>query len=280
MFAEWRKFTLISPQGRGIKAPLLAAEANAYALDKWVVIAPRGLIWLRGEGQSPVEVKGSALRASLSKLSQPIPNLAIELINPTFISGDTTNPFFLSNAERFEAYVRPTKDVDDSLDVLWRIEGGKGSPLSRTANVTRDQSFNWHIEARLNKAKHLNSLQWQQGLANWRSAGGVASQLRASLKLEDMQIYITSPSLSLDAEARLLGQAHIELSGPVSEDMGDVYDVLGRAGLLETGTQTLVRRFARLAQPDAKKSVKIDVNFRDGGTYLGPLRLADAPQVK
>ncbi|MEI9906219.1 MAG: DUF2125 domain-containing protein [Asticcacaulis sp.] len=48
MFVQLNNVTVIAPSGRGLASPRLEAEANAYALDKWVLVAPQGLTLYRG----------------------------------------------------------------------------------------------------------------------------------------------------------------------------------------------------------------------------------------
>ena len=53
--------TVTAPDGHAISAPTLVAEANTYNPDKWVIIAPDGLVLTRPD-IGKVAVRGDALR--------------------------------------------------------------------------------------------------------------------------------------------------------------------------------------------------------------------------
>ena len=53
-----------------MSAPELGAEAESYQLGKWVIAAPKGLIWTRGKTEGgAVKIDALAIRASASQFN-------------------------------------------------------------------------------------------------------------------------------------------------------------------------------------------------------------------
>ncbi|MFN3230505.1 MAG: DUF2125 domain-containing protein, partial [Asticcacaulis sp.] len=126
MYVRARDVEIIAPTGVGLKAARLGAEANAYALDHWIMAAPEGLTLMRGKGGA-VDVRGKALRASVSGLFRPVQTLAIEFLQPVFSPAPGAAPFSLARAEVVDAYLRPTKGSETDGDVLLRVQGAMAS---------------------------------------------------------------------------------------------------------------------------------------------------------
>jgi hypothetical protein len=125
---------LTAPSGLGLAAPDLAAEANAWNPDKWVLIASDGLVLTR-PGKGKVAVGGDGfIRASIHGLTQRWPNVAVEMSKPEFTSHEGAEVFPISRAGKIEAYLRPhlapadTPGVENSVDVLFRLIDAEGRP--------------------------------------------------------------------------------------------------------------------------------------------------------
>ncbi|MGZ3305257.1 MAG: DUF2125 domain-containing protein, partial [Asticcacaulis sp.] len=74
MYIDLKNVKIISPSGKGLAAPEIEAEANAYALTKWVMVAPHGITLFRGHPKGTdlgtLAVTGSTIKASISHLGQ------------------------------------------------------------------------------------------------------------------------------------------------------------------------------------------------------------------
>jgi len=283
MYIEFKGVKLIAPDGRGIEAPLILMEANAYALDKWVLVAKDSFIWHRQDNKGAVLVKGEVLRASISHLLKPIPQIAIEWLEPRFttLSG---KPFALSKAERFEAYLRANPIREDTADVLWRIQGArflesKAVPAAKIGAKPTDKPqmgrFDWHIEASLNHFSELKDVNLSKTLAKWTQSGGKFTDIKASLKQDELSLFITSDQIGLDEANYIKGSAKAELSGK-----GDGLALLENTGLLAPEYDGLVRRFGLVPAFSADKGIDLKLDFKDGGTFLGDYRLSEAPYIK
>lgn len=121
MFLQLKDVRLIAPNGKGLAVPALEAEASAFALDKWMFVATKGLTLYRGQGADQsdlgqVAVTGDALRVSVSGWTQPLQTIGLEGLNATFTPSKPEHPFVLQSAQRLEGRVTPTKDGVDTVD--------------------------------------------------------------------------------------------------------------------------------------------------------------------
>jgi hypothetical protein len=280
MFIEIQDFKAISPSGRGMTIPLISAEANAYALDKWVFVAAHGFTWHRGMGaKGPLgdvrvlaDAKGSAIRASVSHIRKPVPDVRIEFINPVFVSTNRIQPFGLTSADRFEAYWRPTPNVAGSADFLWRVDGGKGYLRDIPVIDGKMPKFDWHIEGHMNNVANFKGGDLTDRFKNWRNSGGTMTELKASLGVGEVSLFMQSPAIGLEADNTLRGQFDAEIIGH-----GDTFAFLKSAKLVSPEAETLARPLWKLPALNPDKPLKLTFDLKDGGIYAGPLRISDAP---
>jgi hypothetical protein len=280
MFIEIQDFKAVSPSGRGLSIPLVSAEANAYALDKWVFVAGHGFTWHRGMGsKGPLgdvrvlaDAKGSAIRASVSHMRRPVPDVAIEFINPVFVSTNKAHPFGLTSADRFEAYWRPTAKVAGSADFLWRVDGGKGYLRDAPVIDGKAAKFDWHLEGHMNNVASFKGGDLTDRFKNWRNSGGTMTELKASLGVGEVSLFMQSPALGLDADNTLRGQFAAEIIGH-----GDSYAFLKSAKIISPEAEALARPLWKLPALNPEKPLKLTLDLKEGGIYAGPLRISDAP---
>jgi hypothetical protein len=278
MYLKIEKFQLIAPTGKGFGAERIEAEANAYALDKWIMVAPKGITLYRGRVAGgdigTVKITGDGLRASISGFLKPVQNIAIEGLNPVFVPSDPAFPFALNSAQRFEAYLRPTKDVSDSADVLLRITGAKGPPQTIIGRLGQDKAFDLHIEGEITPLSKFKGADFDQALAAWRLGGGVMKKVKTSLTIDELQLFAQSEALKVDDRLALIGHVDLEIKGN-----GDPVGFLLNAGLIEPKYRLLATPFVG-TKMSADKPIKLGLDFRDGGTYMGALKLSDAPALQ
>lgn len=278
MYLNLKSVRILAPDGRGIEAPSLEAEAEAYDLGKWVVNAPTGLIWhrgqVKGEALGTVMITARAICASVSHLGAPAPKAALELVQPDFAVSRADLPFAFKSADRFEAYVRPSEGFSDSADFLWRVSGARGYGATLAGRVAHDQPFDWHIEGRLDNMSRLKALDGARGFADWKASGGAASDLKASIRLGKMTLLMRSPAIGLDPDGSLRGHADLELTG-----QGDGLRLLQDMRLLSEDNALLAHSLIRLPEAVPDHPARLGLDFHDGGTWFGPVRLSQAPHI-
>lgn len=279
MFVSLDQAQVISPSGKGFAAPRLEAEASAFVLDRWVIVATEGLTLYRGRLKDGTElgtvnVTGDALRASVSGLNDPVHDVRFEGLNPLFTVSKPEHPFFISQAQRFEAYMRPTENTADSADFLWRVTGARGEPASLSGRIGQSKPFNLHLEGVIDRFSALKGADFTESLNNWRDKGGILKRVRTSLIIDQLDLFAESESLGVDANRALKGPLGLEIKG-----QGDAVGFLIGAGLIAPEYEPLARPFIGSQLVISDTPVKLGFDFRDGGTYVGTLKVSDAPVV-
>lgn len=270
MYVDFDNITIIAPNGKGFAAKELKAEANAYALDKWVLAAPQGITLYRGRvngvDYGKAEVTGRSLRASVSGLFKPVYNVAVESVGVTMTPSDPTRPFAFTTADKFDAYLRPTPDVADSADFLVRVSGARGQPKSLIGDFSPEKPMSLHVEGTLNHYSAFNG-----GPRAWAAAGGTATAVKSEVRSGDLNLLLNSDGLTSDANGNLTGKSHIEMTGTFNP-----IDVLGALRLISPENMTLAKPLLNLTLA-TQGTQKFDIDFHDGGAYIGPLKVSDAP---
>ncbi len=275
MFVELKNVTLIAPSGRGVAAPVFQAEANAYALDKWVMTAPQGLTLYRGHPAGvelgSVAVTGSALKASASGLTKPIYNIALQGTGLKLVPSDPTRPFVFTSADNFEAYVRPSKDTTDAADMLIRVSGAHGDPHSMVGDLSPEKPLSLHVEGTVAQVSGFKGKDFADGLKAWTASGGHMTGFQSEVIAGDLDVRAMSDAITLDQGGHLYGKVKVEMTGafhPVA--------VLGALHLISPENMTLAQPLLDMTLA-TQGTQKLKLDFHDGGAYIGPLKVSDAP---
>lgn len=284
---------ITAPSGHALSAPELVAEANAYNPTRWVMIASDGLVLTRAE-KGKVALRGDAIRASFSGLTQTWPNVAIELANPVFTAHEGAEEFPISRAGRIEFYLRPhlgpadgaTAPTDaaaglapgpDSVDVLFRLidaEGRSGGPVDGMAQNGR---LTAQIETVIADASRLKGADAAGIFAAWSRAGGRFLNVRGEMAAGESRALLSSDVLSADAEGRLQGTLSLTAQQPLAA-------IAGLAGsdsrsLNPVGVAGAAAASAAQGVAQGRDDIELTLVFRDGRTFLGPFALAPAPKL-
>ena len=274
MYVDLKNVTIVSPSGKGFAAPELVAEANAYALTKWVMVAPQGLTLFRGHPDGvelgKIAVAGSALRASVSRLGQPIQNIAFQATDVTLTPTDPSHPFVFKHADVFEAYTRANAKEADAADWLLRVDGAKGDPGSMAGDFSPGQPVSLHAEGTLTHSSAFKG-DMSTGLAAWTAAGGQVTGLHMMMKAGDLSLTATSPGLSSDATSHLSGHLDLELSGTYKP-----VDVLAATRLISPDNLALAKPLLDMTLPVGGNQT-FGIDFKNGGSYIGVLKISNAP---
>jgi hypothetical protein len=267
-FVQFRDVQIIAPSGHGFSAPRLAAEAEAYAIDKWVIAAPEGLVLSRGfKGKTRVEA--FAIRGSVSA-GGSVPNVAIELRKPVFTALPESEPFPLASAELIDFYVRPKAGAQGDGDFLFRIKEGRGSPEGVVSWIAGGGSLSAQVAGSVLQLDALRGAGWGQAVKNWSAKGGAITAVKGEAKAGEVVANAASGALKVGADGRLLGDVALELDGGPAALMA-----IARAPKVNPGAATAAAAGAA-AQGDKARFM---LSFTAEGTRLGPLRLAPAPKV-
>jgi len=275
MFTEFHNIRIVTLDGRGVAAPLFQAEANAYALDKWVMTAPQGFTWYRGMANGAplgsVTFTGSSIRASVSGMQHQIYNIAFVGTGLQAVPSDPSHPFLFSQADTVEAYARPSKDAANSADVLFRLSGAHGAPGSIVGDLSPDQPLSLHIEGTASDAMAFKGGNIADGIRAWASAGGLLTDLKSQLTSGDLNVQVMSDSLTFDQGGHLSGKMNLEMTGPFRP-----VAVLEALRLIPKDKMTDAAPLLNLAL-QTQGTQKLTVDFHDGGAWIGPLKVSDAP---
>ncbi len=275
MFVQLNHVTIIAPSGRGLATPRLEAEANAYALDKWVLAAPQGLTLYRGHTEGldlgTITVAGSSLKASFSGLTQPIYNVAIAGHGLTLTPSDTAHPFVFQTADSVEAYLRPTANITDSADFLLRVTGAHGQPQSLVGDLAPQKPLGLDVEGSLSHFSSFGGAAQGQAVTQWRNAGGQVSGFKAQMTAGDLNLFAKSDALTFDDNHRLSGRMNIEMSGSFQP-----LSVLAALHLISPENMTLAKPLIDMTLA-TQGTQKFPLDFKDGGAFIGPLKVSDAP---
>lgn len=279
---------LTAPTGHEIAAPRLAAEANAYRPDRWVLAADDGLVLTRGD-KGKVAVAAPVIRASASGLTQPFPNLALELVEPVFTAHPGAEPFPLERAERIELYLRPGQPREEqaegdavqtalpasqrNVDVLFRLIDATGRRDGPIDFMSRGGLFSLQAETVVENFQGLSGPDAPTLLAAWTASGGRFLDVRGEMQAGDSAARLESDVLSADGDGRLMGTLRLSADRAAPALTG-----LARSDAVNR-TAAVGAAAAAGADEVLTGDVTLEVEFREGRAWLGPFNLAPAPEL-
>lgn len=291
MHIALKNLTIVAPSGRGFKVPELEVNADAYDLDKWVMAAPNGLTLYRGRpggiDYGKLDVKAASIKASVSGLRQPVQDARFSASQVVVTPSDPSHPFIFDTADLFEAYVRPhvtataggpasasasaSATDPESADWLIRLNGAHGQPRGFVGNLSPNAPLTISSEGTLNHVSAFQGKDFASGVTAWKAAGGSATYFKSMLTTGELSVAASSNGLGLDAQSRLTGHMDIEMTGTSAP-----LDVLAAAGLISRDHMTLAKPLLDMTLAVVGPH-KFGVDFKNGGSYIGPLKVSDAP---
>jgi hypothetical protein len=281
MFLNFHNVNIVAPSGKGFSAPSVEAEANAYALTKWVMTAPDGLTLYRGRvhqggGEGVIDlgkviVSGRSLKASVSDLNKPIYHVALQGAGLALTASDPLHPFAFSSAENFEAYLRPNTADTDGADMMIRLTDAYGEPKSIVGDLSPGKPLSLQVESTISHMSGFKGEDFTGSLDTWRRVGGQVTAYKAKLTAGDLSLFTTSDVLALDETSHIRGKMNIEITGTFNP-----IDVLGALHIISQENMTIARPLLNLTLA-TQGTQKFAIEFHDGGAYIGPLKVSDAP---
>lgn len=260
------------PSGHGVRSASLQAEANAYQLDHWVLVADQGLELSRGS-KGWVAVQGQALRASVSGLRRTPPRLVIEFDQPTFTPTEGSEPFPVAQAERLVINLIPRPGDDNQAGLLFNLTQATPRPGGVLAQMSENRIVDLSAEAVIGNAATLSGATWREALTSWSQGGGALSEVRLSATAGDDYARGHSESLTADANGRLQGQLAVDLRGGTAPLAG-----LARAPGVDPRAAAAVTLGAQITS-GLRGETSLTLNFSNGRTIIGPVSLGPAPRL-
>jgi len=269
---RFRDVKLVAPSGHAIAAPRLDAEAQTYALGKWVAAAPDGIIVTRAE-KGQLRITGQAVRASIAGLDRKPPRIVVELRKPVFTPLPGADPFPLASAELVDLYVRPSPATRGAGDLLFRVKGGAPRPDGMLEWIGGGEPFDLQVEGAATAVDRFRGTGWPQAARAWSAGGGRLVGVRGEARTGPTRASAAGSALTVAADGRLRGGVDLTLTGGPRSLLA-----LGRTGAVDPlGARTAAAGMALGSGLDGAVRVRLD--FTDEGAKLGPVRLSDSPRI-
>jgi hypothetical protein len=250
---------LAEPSGWAVTMPALKSEAFAFAPTNWVLFAPGGLTFTRPK-DGPVIVTAGALRASLNSWDAAPPRISLVGDDLTFAAAPGAKPFSLTGAKNLQFYTRA--GPGQQAAVFLSLDGGAARPDSWVGQLAGGKPVAIRLDAIMSHTDDLQGDSWPRLVAYWSAKGG---------DLDVRQLTLTAGDASLD----------VRKGGVAVADDGRLEGVL-EASLRDEGRLLTVAKTGKAPVVDAAPGPDVSglrLTLRDGGVWLGPIRVAVAPRA-
>ena len=263
---------LVAPSGHGIRGDDIQAEAMAYALDRWVAIAPAGLELGRG-AKGWTAVTGERLRASVSQLDSRPPRIVLEFDQPRFAAVQGAQPFPVASADRLVINLIPRGGDAGQAGLLFSLTNATGRPGGTLERMAERRPFNLSAVAEVDQAALLQGRTWGEALSACGTNGGSLAGVRLEATAGDDHVRGESERLATDASGRLVGSLALDMRGGTAPLSG-----LADAPGVDPRAAAAVRLGAQLTS-GLRGNTELTLRFAEGRTHVGPVTLGPAPKV-
>lgn len=249
---------LADPSGWAVALPALKSEAFAFAPTNWVFYAPGGLTFTRPDG-GPVNVAAGALRASLNSWGESPPRISLEGDDLSF-AAPGARPFSLTSAKTVQFYTRAGPGQQAAL--FFSLGGGAARPESWVGQLAGGKPVEIRLDAIMSHTDDLRGDSWRSLIAHWSAKGG---------ELDVRQLTLTAGDAALD----------VRNGGVAVADDGRLEGILA-ASLRDEGRVLALAQSGKAPAADTAPGAAatgLRLTLRDGGIWLGPMRLATAPRA-
>lgn len=262
---------IVEPLGWGISAPRLEAEASAYVLTHWMIVAPEGLV-LHRPGSGEVAVAGQALRASVAG-KDGLRRFAFEGEKVTFAPRPGAQPFAFSAADRVDLYLRELGA--DKAQVQWRMQAAQARRAGIFSRIAPLVPVSLALTADLDHRGALRGDDWGQSVRAWTAAGGSATVSQLLLSLGEINVSGRGGPLTVGSDGRLRGALDLSLRQGAA-----ALQALGQSEAVDpTSASNAAAVTAARGDGGPGGLSEIQLTFEAGATTLGPVRLGPAPRI-
>lgn len=267
------------------------------------------------QGQPPMLARWSLAQASVYGLPEAPERVALVLDNPAVdrVASAAQMPF--GRAKHLELHGRIAEGaINDHplIDVALDLVGASAEGVHPVAA----EPFDLNAQARISGLANFAPKPWPERFREIQAAGGNVQIVQSRLQQGDL-IAVASGTLGLDANGQLSGELKMTVAGieKVIPALGldkilngtvpqatldrvapglksqDVDNALNALDRLVPGLGGMVRQQAPSAMAagvtmlgekttlEGKPAQAIPLRFADGGMFLGPVRLGDAPKL-
>jgi hypothetical protein len=193
---------IAEPSGWALRAPELKAEANAYDIGHWVVVAPAGVVMTRPIN-GDVAITGQALRASFAGFDKYPPRISVEGANLVFAPAPGAAPFPLLSTNLLLLRVFP--GPDDQAAIQFKADGAKARFTGLLGRIAQDRTAALLWDSRLTKVGALRGTSWANAVSGWSRAGGALTVQQGRLTAGEALLEAKSGDLTVGADGRLRG---------------------------------------------------------------------------
>lgn len=272
-FVQLSETQIGAPDGWGLSAPRLDAEASALTPGVVVLVAPQG-VTLSRPGKPAITITGEVLRMSLAGLDKTPPRLSIEGRGLRLVAATGSQVIFPA-IDRFEARLAPAEAGKAGL--FFRIDKATPRADSLLARVAGSAPVTVDVEGNLTQAQALNGAGPGGALANWLTGGGKLEITQGGLALGETALANLKPStLGADPDGHLNGKLRLSTG-----KAGEAMVALGEISVLPPETAAVASGIGDGSQALTALigEASITLQFHDGQTWAGPLPLGPAPRV-
>ncbi|HZZ88332.1 MAG TPA: DUF2125 domain-containing protein [Caulobacteraceae bacterium] len=250
---------IADPSGWALATRSLKTEAYAFAPGNWVFYAPEGLTFSRPDG-GPVNVTARALRGSVGAMDEAPPRISLEGDDLAFAAGPGAKPFSLAIARNLQAYTRAGPQQQAAL--FASLDGGVARPDSLMGRIAGGQPVTMRLDGVISHTDRLSGESWRSLVQHWSANGGTFDVHQLTLSAGAVVLSANKGSLAVADNGQVEGVLEATL-----RDQSRVMAVMqdGHAPATDSGAHDPI--------------APLRLTFRDGGTWLGPLRLAPAPRA-
>jgi hypothetical protein len=250
---------LADPSGWAVALPALKSEAFAFAPANWVFYAPSGLTFSRPDG-GPVNVTAGTLRGSINGWEQAPPRISLEADDLAFAAAPGAKPFSLTSAKTLQFYTRAGPSQQAAL--FFSVDGGVARPGGWVDQIAGGKPVAIRLDGIISHTDALRGASWRELIRDWSAKGGSFDVHQLTLSAGDTGLEARKGGVAVADDGQLEGVLEANLR-----------DERRALAVTQTGK-------APPADPNAPAStLDVRLTFRDGATWLGPLKLAPAPRV-
>lgn len=260
------------PQGGWVwRAPFFQILGLSYDRAKMILIWPQ-----EQRFDTPTQkftVTGESLRASVSLDSSNRIETLTGVLEALRISSDSD---WAVDASEVRVAVRPTAGRSGWMDV-----GAEAIGLRPPAPFVATLSESGELPNRFDRVYGDFAVRFdtEAGLSGWLDGSGQIDTIdidQVVLEWGALELSL-SGELTADRDGRAEGEIDV-----TARNWNDILSVAGEAGLLTEAAVQLLGQGLNLLSGfnGSRETLDIPLSFRDGDTYLGPIRVAPAPMLR